>query len=108
MQLSLFLALLPFVVAGPTRTKRSELAPFFMPRGGNRGHHIPDEYIAKFKNGSALSAVEDGVKQIPNQPKHKFKTVSPWFTGKLEDSALQNLRDHADDEYIDPKEHRSA
>ncbi|KAK2595612.1 hypothetical protein QQS21_006659 [Conoideocrella luteorostrata] len=99
MHLSLLLSVLPLALAGPTG-KRSEPAPLIIPRGETTSL-IPDEYIVKFKKGSASATLKDAMKMLPAQPNHVFDSIFKGFTGKLDSLTLNAMRAHPDVDYIE-------
>ncbi|OAA45371.1 oryzin precursor [Cordyceps fumosorosea ARSEF 2679] len=100
MRLSVLLSILPLAVAVPT-AKRSEPAPLLIPRGAGAQSLIADQYVVKFKEGSALSAVEEAMKQLPNGGGQMFSEVFKGFSGHFDAATLSLLRDHPDVEYIE-------
>lgn len=95
MRLSLFLSVLPLAVAGPT-PKRSEPAPLLVPRGVSTSNLVADNYIVKFKPGSALAALEDAMKLIPGQPGQVYNSIFKGFSSHLDAATLDLIRDHPD------------
>lgn len=88
MRPSLLLAILPFALGVPT--KRDELAPLHVPRDVDT--LIPDTYIVKYKDISAFSTVDEGVKKLKGKPKHVFKGAFKGFAGKIDAKELKALR----------------
>lgn len=95
MRLSVLLSILPLAAAVPT-AKRSEPAPLLIPRGVGANSLIAGEYLVKFKEGSALAAVEEAMKQLPNGSGEIFSEVFKGFSGQFDDATLSLLRDHPD------------
>ncbi len=95
MRLSVLLSILPLAAAVPT-AKRSEPAPLLIPRGVSSQNLIADEYLVKFKAGSALAAVEEAMKQLPNGGGQIFSEVFKGFAGQFDAATLGLLRDHPD------------
>lgn len=93
MRLSLLLSILPMVLAAPA-TKRSEPAPLLVPRGNHQ--LIADKYIVKFKQGSALSVLEDALSSFGGKPDHMYDSVFKGFALHLNERMLKTLRDHPD------------
>lgn len=91
MRLSVLLSLIPLVAAAP-----AELAPLLMAEESA----LANQYIVKFKEGSALAAVEKAMSQLQTKPAHVYKNVFNGFAGKLDDKMLNVLRLHPDVEYI--------
>lgn len=94
MRLSVLLAILPVVLGAPAVNKRDEPAPLHVPRDVDA--LIADKYIVKFKDFSALSALEDGLKILSEDPEHVFKASFRGFSGTLDKKQLEALRDHPD------------
>lgn len=91
MKASILLGLVSLASASPL-AKRAEPAPLHA-RGTNL---IADDYIVKFKEGSALSLLEDALKHLPHQPNHKFESVFKGFSSKLDAASLAFFRNHPD------------
>lgn len=89
MRASILLALLPAVLGAPTR--RSEPAPLHVPRDVDS--LIKDTYIVKYKDITAFSAVDEGIKVLTGKPAHVFKGAFKGFAGKIDAEALEILRD---------------
>ncbi|GJN72374.1 subtilisin-like serine protease [Purpureocillium lilacinum] len=98
MRLSLLLSILPMVLAAPA-TKRSEPAPLLVPRGNHQ--LIADKYIVKFKQGSALSVLEDALSSFGGKPDHMYDSVFKGFALHLNERMLKTLRDHPDVDYVE-------
>lgn len=98
MRLSLLLALLPAVLGAPAANKRSEPAPLHIRDDGNA---IAGNYIVKFKDASALSALEDAVSTLGEAPEHVFKNAFRGFSGHIDEETLKTLRDHPDVDFIE-------
>lgn len=92
MRLSALLAVLPLVAAAPA--KRAEPAPLLVPRGD--AQLIADKYIVKFRDGSALSTLEDALKALTGEADHVYSNVFSGFSATLDKAALDTLRDHPD------------
>ncbi|OAA35063.1 subtilisin-like protease PR1G [Metarhizium rileyi] len=99
LQLSLLFPLLSLVLGGPT-AKRAEPAPLLIPRGNNISL-VPEEYIVKLKQGSALGALEDAMKIMPGGAGRVFDSIFKGFTGKLNPATLAALRAHPDVDYVE-------
>ncbi|KAJ6442447.1 alkaline serine protease P32 [Purpureocillium lavendulum] len=98
MRLSLLLTVLPMVLAAPT-TKRSEPAPLLVPRGNHQ--LLADKYIVKFKQGSALSVLEDALSSFGGKADHVYDNVFKGFALHLDEAMLKTLRDHPDVDYVE-------
>ncbi|UNI22221.1 Cuticle-degrading protease [Purpureocillium takamizusanense] len=98
MRLSLLLSILPMALAAPA-TKRSEPAPLLVPRGSHE--LIADKYIVKFKQGSALSALDDALSSFGGKADHKYDNVFKGFALHLDEAKLKTIRDHPDVEYVE-------
>ena len=99
MRLSILLGLLPMVLAAPA--KRSEPAPLLTPRSEAESL-IADKYIVKFKDASALSALENALSILPEDDvEHVFKNTFRGFSGHLDEETLNVLRDHPDVDFIE-------
>ena len=75
LRLSALLAILPLVAAAPA--KRAEPAPLLAPRGD--AELIADKYIVKFRDGSALSTLEDAIKSLTQMP--DTRALSMYLVG---------------------------
>lgn len=95
MRLSALLSLLPLALAGPAG-KRAEPAPVLTPRAEPE-HLISDKYIVKFKEGSALSLLEDAFKILDGgKPEKVFEGMFTGFSGTMSKLTLEALRHHPD------------
>lgn len=96
MKLSALLAILPLAAASPIE-QRSEPAPLLIPRGATAQTLIPDNYIVKFREGSALSVLEDAMKLLPSgHGAEKIQAIFKGFSGKLNAATLKLIRNHPD------------
>lgn len=93
MRLSILLSILPMVLAAPA-AKRDEPAPLLVPRGNHE--LIADKYIVKFKEGSALSVLEDTMSSLTGNADHVYDVVFKGFAGHLDKVMLDVLRGHPD------------
>ncbi|OAA80472.1 oryzin precursor [Akanthomyces lecanii RCEF 1005] len=101
MRLSHLLSILPLAAAVPT-AKRSEPAPLLTPRGVSAESLVADQYMVKFKEGSALAAVEDAMKALPDVAGGEiFSEVFKGFAGHFDAATLGLIRDHPDVEYVE-------
>lgn len=102
MKLSTLLAVLPLAAASPIE-QRSEPAPLLVPRGATAESLIPDNYIVKFKEGSALSILEDAMKLLPaGHGVEKIQSIFKGFSGKLNAATLKLIRNHPDVSFLSP------
>ncbi|POR34321.1 Cuticle-degrading protease [Tolypocladium paradoxum] len=85
MRLSI-LAILPMVLAAPT-AKRDEPAPLLVPRGNHA--LIADKYIVKFKEGSAVSILNDALGSLGGNADHVYDGVFKGFAGHLDKTMLK-------------------
>lgn len=100
MHLNVLVALLPMAMATP-QAKRSEPAPLTVPKA-EASSLLADQYIVKFKDETALAAVEDAVSSIlSGTPDHVFSTLFQGFSATLDEATLKALRDHPDVDYIE-------
>ncbi|UNI18123.1 hypothetical protein JDV02_004413 [Purpureocillium takamizusanense] len=105
MQLSLFLAVLPLALAAPAsiratgKAKRSSPAPLLMPR--DTASAIPDKYIVKFKQDSALSLLDEALGQITGDADRIYRDVFKGFTSTLNETMLSSLRDLPEVDYVE-------
>nr|R4IR27.1 RecName: Full=Subtilisin-like serine protease AsES; AltName: Full=Alkaline serine protease AsES; AltName: Full=Extra-cellular elicitor protein AsES; Flags: Precursor [Sarocladium strictum]AFZ84667.2 proteinase K-like subtilisin [Sarocladium strictum] len=97
MRLSLVLALLPVAFGAPTR--RDEPAPLHVPRDVDS--LIKDTYIVKYKDITAFSAVDEGLKLLSGKPKHIYKGAFKGFSGKIDAKTLELLRDDPSVDFIE-------
>lgn len=97
MRPSILLALVPIVLGAPT--KRDEPAPLHVPRDVD--NLIKDTYIVKYKDISAFSAVEEGVKQLVGKPDRVFKGAFKGFSGKINAKTLKSLRNDPSVDFIE-------
>ncbi|POR37767.1 Subtilase serine protease [Tolypocladium paradoxum] len=106
MRLSALVALLPLAAAAPAR--RAEPAPLLVP--GGDAQLIADKFIVKFRDGSALSVVEDALRSLAGEADHVYSNLLSGFSATLDKATLDALRDHPDVEYIeqDGKSHVTA
>ncbi|TQV93055.1 hypothetical protein V2A60_003632 [Cordyceps javanica] len=100
MRLSVLLSILPLATAVPT-AKRSEPAPLLVPRGVSAQNLVADQYVVKFKEGSDLAAVEEAMKALPEAAGEVFSEVFKGFSGHLDATTLDLIRDHPDVEYVE-------
>ncbi len=92
MQLSLFFAFLPLVLASPSATvkaKRSSPAPLLVPRGEVVAR---DSYIVKFNDDISSSVVDEAVRQVPGDVQRIYGDVFKGFVGTLDEKTLSSLR----------------
>ncbi|OAA70334.1 proteinase T precursor [Cordyceps fumosorosea ARSEF 2679] len=95
MRLSVLIAILPAVLAAPT-AKREEPAPLFTAKAGTTA--IPGKYIVKYREGA------EGQMHIMTEgaaADHVYTDVIKGFAGTLDDSAVEELRNHPDVEYVE-------
>nr|CAD24291.1 subtilisin-like protease PR1G [Metarhizium anisopliae] len=104
--LSLLFSILPLTLASPTR-KRSEPAPLIIPRG-EAFTLVPDEYIVKLKKGCAKAALDDAMKIMPGDADQVFDSIFKGFTGRLDSSSLDALRDNPDVDYVEQNAYYEA
>ncbi|KAK0383763.1 hypothetical protein NLU13_9674 [Sarocladium strictum] len=97
MRFSVVLALLPAALAAPTR--RDEPAPLHIPRDVDS--LIKDTYIVKYKDITAFSAVDEGLKILPGKPERVYKGAFKGFSGKLDAKTLATLRDDPSVDFIE-------
>ncbi|KAJ6438959.1 Cuticle-degrading protease [Purpureocillium lavendulum] len=101
-QLSLLLAILPLALAAPApvvvKAKRSEPAPLLTPRGSTV---IPDKYIVKFKQDSALSLLDDALNMITGDADRVYRDAFRGFTSTLNETMLSSFRDLPEVEYVE-------
>ncbi|KAM3562725.1 hypothetical protein ARSEF4850_002653 [Beauveria asiatica] len=90
---SLLLTLLPVVLAAP-KVQRAEPAPLHAATDSSAA--IPGKYIVKYKAGSKPDATI-----MSESADFWYKDVMHGFAGSLDESALQELRNHPDVEYIE-------
>ncbi|KAM3438137.1 hypothetical protein MY4824_003380 [Beauveria thailandica] len=90
---SLLLSLLPVVLAAP-KVQRAEPAPLHAAKDSSAA--IPGKYIVKYKAGSKPDATI-----MSESADFWYKDVMHGFAGSLDESALQELRNHPDVEYIE-------
>lgn len=98
MRFSLLLSLLPAAALGAP-TRRDEPAPLHIPRGVDS--LIKDTYIVKYKDISAFSAVDEGLKILGKKPEHVFKGAFKGFAGKIDAKTLELLRDDPSVDFIE-------
>jgi hypothetical protein len=89
MRLSVLIALLPAALGAPTR--RDAPAPLHVAR--DTDSLIKDPYIVKYKDITAMSAVEEGIKALAGEPEHVFDGAFKGFSGKIDKKTLELLRD---------------
>ncbi|KAK2605973.1 hypothetical protein QQS21_003599 [Conoideocrella luteorostrata] len=99
MHLPTLLSFLPLALAGPT-PKRSEPAPLIIPRGEGT-KLVPNEYIIKFKKGSALESLQGVVSKLNHEPYHVFDSIFKGFAGKLDPAMLETIRGHPDVDFVE-------
>lgn len=97
MRLDILLALLPLALGAPA-SKRSEPAPLLTPRSDDL---VAGSYIVKFKDASALSALDDAVSLLSEAPEFVYKNTFSGFATTLSEEELNTLRDHPDVDYIE-------
>jgi hypothetical protein len=74
-------------------------APLFTPLGVDQ--IVPDKYIVKFKDNSALSALDNAsldkaLTGLSANAERHYTGVFKGFAGKLSKETLQRLREHPD------------
>jgi hypothetical protein len=84
------LALIPTVFGALAVQRRSEPAPLHLPRDADG--LIPDQYIVKYYDVSASSAIEAGMKKLSTKPKHVYEGTFRGFAAKLDQKTLELLR----------------
>lgn len=92
MRLSVLLSLLPLALGAPAVEQRSEAAPLIEARG----EMVANKYIVKFKEGSALSALDAAMEKISGKPDHVYKNVFSGFAATLDENMVRVLRAHPD------------
>lgn len=95
MRVSTLVAALPLAAAGPLG-QRSEPAPLLVPRGVEAEQLVADDYIVKFREGSAMSAVQEAVKMVPGHNGQVFENIFKGFSGKMNSKIVELLRNHPD------------
>lgn len=98
MRLNVLLSLLPVVLAAPPQAKRSEPAPLLAPETSDL---IAGKYIVKFKDATALSALDDAMNLLSQAPEHVFNNAFNGFSGSLDKETLDALRQHPDVDFIE-------
>jgi transcription antitermination factor NusG len=81
------LILLPLAAAGPV-ARRSEPAPLIT---REVDADMADKYIVKFKEGSAMSVVQDALKNVAEST-HVYDGIFQGFAAKLDSVTLELLR----------------
>ena len=81
------LILLPLAAAGPL-ARRSEPAPLLT---REVDADMADKYIVKFKEGSAMSIVQDALNNVAERT-HIFEGVFQGFAAKLDAATLELMR----------------
>jgi len=98
MRLNVLLAILPMVLAAP-QAKRSEPAPLLTPKSDDL---VANKYIVKFKDETALAAVDDAITSIlSTAPDAVYSSLFQGFAAELDEETLKALRDHPDVDYIE-------
>lgn len=97
MKFTALLAILPAVLAAPAR--RDAPAPLHVPRDVD--NLIEGQYIVKYKDITAFSAIEEGVKILSKKPEHVYKNGFKGFAAKIDKDTLEVLRD--DPSVSDPR-----
>ncbi|KAM3460546.1 hypothetical protein MY5147_002922 [Beauveria neobassiana] len=102
MRLSRLLSLVPLADAVP-RAKRSEPAPLLIPRSVSAEDLVANQYIVKFKESSALAAVEEAIKSLslPNGAGEVFREVFTGFAGHFDAATLDLIRGHPEVQYVE-------
>lgn len=95
MRLSVLLALLPAVLAAPS--KRNQPAALTMAAFDG----IADQYIVRFKDGSALSAMDSAMGMLKDEPIAKYGTLIQGFAAKMDADTLDLIRNHPDVDFIE-------
>ncbi|KAI6783452.1 proteinase T-like protein [Emericellopsis cladophorae] len=95
MRLSVLFAILPVVLGAPA-AKRSEPAPLH-----KRDDSIKGQYIVKFKDIVAMSAVDDTVSGLSEKPEHVYGTLIRGFSGKLDEETVEALRANPDVDFVE-------
>ncbi|KJZ76395.1 Cuticle-degrading protease [Hirsutella minnesotensis 3608] len=98
MKLSIFLSILPAILASPV-ARRAEPAPVLVPRDISR--LIPGKYIVKFKDGMSIAAVDETVQALSSKADHVYNHAFRGFAGALSDKDIQTLRSHPDVDYLE-------
>ncbi|PQK13055.1 hypothetical protein BB8028_0003g16690 [Beauveria bassiana] len=102
MRLSRLISLVPLADAVP-RAKRSEPAPLLIPRSVSAEDLVANQYIVKFKESSALAAVEEAIKSLslPNGAGEVFREVFTGFAGHFDAATLDLIRGHPEVQYVE-------
>ncbi|OAQ92371.1 alkaline serine protease P32 [Purpureocillium lilacinum] len=101
MQLSLFFAFLPLVLASPSATvkaKRSSPAPLLVPRGEVVAR---DSYIVKFNDDVSSSVVDEAVRQVPGDVQRIYGDVFKGLVGTLDEKTLSSLRNRPEVDFVE-------
>ncbi|PFH60346.1 hypothetical protein XA68_11088 [Ophiocordyceps unilateralis] len=98
MKLSILVALLPAVLAGPT-LRRSEPAPVLEARSPSK--LIPDRYIVKFKDGMRAAVVDKTIESLAHKADRVYTHAFRGFAGQLGTEDLRVLRANPDVDFIE-------
>ncbi|KAG5926865.1 hypothetical protein E4U53_002967 [Claviceps sorghi] len=91
----LLLPLLPFAPAAPA--KPSQPAPLLVPRG----QVIADRYIVKYKKTFSAASEDHTLRALSAGADRIYEAVFHGFSGVLNESTVERLRNHPDVEYIE-------
>ncbi|KHN93746.1 subtilisin-like protease PR1I [Metarhizium album ARSEF 1941] len=87
--------LLPLAIAAPA--KRAAPAPLLVPRGDA----IPDRYIVKYMDSVAISSADSILQAHHAEAERVFSHIFNGFAGPLNETAVEQLRNHPDVEYLE-------
>ncbi|KAG5974911.1 hypothetical protein E4U55_007975, partial [Claviceps digitariae] len=95
----LLLPLLPLGLAAPAQPSGPAAAPLLVPRG----KIIQDKYIVKYKKTFSVEAADHDhtLKTLSAGADRVFETIFHGFSGTLNESTVEKLRQHPDVEYIE-------
>lgn len=89
--------LIPFLAVAAAAPSEKRLAPM---NQGN-GNFMPDHYIVKLFDGSAVRGASSALALLEEEPSEVYDRLLQGFAAKISPETLEKLRAHSDVEYID-------
>ncbi|CEJ83010.1 hypothetical protein VHEMI03044 [[Torrubiella] hemipterigena] len=90
-------SLIPFLAVAAAAPSEKRLAPI----NTGYGNIMPDHYIVKLFDGSAVRGASSAMALLDEEPSHVYERVMRGFAAKISPETLEKLRAHSDVEYID-------
>ncbi|KAK8098024.1 uncharacterized protein PG998_013510 [Apiospora kogelbergensis] len=100
MKSAAILSLLPLALAAPATLNKREGGPAAVLRP-REAKLISNQYIVKFKDQSDSMTINSAMDTFPGDAEHVWHNNFKGFAAKLDDAALESLKNHPDVDYIE-------